>query len=103
MSELDRDVAEALGMSLDDKGFPYAVCDDPDYRMVTPEAFTPSTNWQQAGELLEEYKICIQILKSGIWNAAATSEWNDKTQVFAESPQEAICKAVIALKESENE
>jgi len=70
------------------------------------EGYHPSTNWQQAGELQVKFNIsvspCMHKPKCGCdgWEAIIFTDreiyiGNGKT------PQEAICKAVIAMHEGE--
>jgi len=109
ISDLDKKVAEVLGLEVN-----FKVSGTDGYHTIflkrsgkfnfTGE-FTPSTNWQQAGELLEEYDLTLQCRtafseSSGQhkWFAYAAGKYGDGA---APTPQEAICKAVIALKEKE--
>ena len=99
MIKLDRQVAEALG---------YEIAQDtkdlfvifPDETM--PREFAPSTNWQQAGELLEEFNLSVTRWSYGnnkkAWRAF-NKDLNEYTQPLYRTPQEAICKVIIALKE----
>jgi hypothetical protein len=89
--ELDRKVAEDQGwwnadgmwMSNDDEAI--------------TTTYSPSTNWQQAGELMEKYKIDLHyepMADGKNWHAAFCG---NIAEVWAETPQRAICLAVLAL------
>ena len=85
--ELNFKVAEAQGwwnadgmwMSKDDKSI--------------TTTYTPSTNWEQAGELLEKYHIELE------WNGskwiASTYSPEIEGQSISSTPQRAICLAVL--------
>jgi len=61
--------------------------------------FSPSTNWSQCGKLIEEYKVTVEWYEGfGEWSAYT----DDASKNFYEAtPQEAVCRAVIAMKEGE--
>jgi hypothetical protein len=56
--------------------------------------YRPSTNWQQAGELLEKYKI--ELWRLGDNWKAGTSSLTDGVVAQADTPQRAICLAMLA-------
>ena len=62
--------------------------------------YNPSTNWEQAGELLEKYAITLTPYGDVHGNVcewrAITSE--SKGYATADTPQRAICLAVLELK-----
>jgi len=66
--------------------------------------YTPSTNWQQAGELVDKYNLIIQPLleKIHIWGASKVYDWDMNDDPMYEwvqkgpTPQIAICRAVVA-------
>lgn len=60
---------------------------------MVPNKYSPSTNWKQAGELIEKYKLDINYhYESDGWEC-----WSNlKKPAYNVSPQRAICMAVIA-------
>lgn len=82
--EIDRKVAQVQGM-----------CTDWDTNYYTPqgEQYHPSTNGQQAMELLEKYKVAI-FYDSGDWYAEIAKLYEDS--FCADTPTRAICLAVLA-------
>ena len=120
MNNLDKEVAEALGYTIDricGRSYGSMGMDcwlEHEHNIISTVAgFTPSTNWQQAGELLEKFKFTLgpninqntgelewlcykDVTKCGMFSHTVSED--------AQTPQEAICKAVIALcKEKEHE
>ena len=73
---------------------------------TTLPSYTPSTNWQQCGELIDKYLIEIQTSGDGLWLAnmwpvADTSSGRPSTSNYligAESPLVAICRCVVESK-----
>ena len=57
------------------------------------ELYSPSTNWQQAGELLEKYHIELE-WKGAEWIASTYSPERE-SQSISSTPQRAICMAVL--------
>jgi len=117
MSDLDRQVAFVQGWEgriRKDGGF-YWHKENGEYTGLLLSHYTPSTNWQQAGELLEKYGIGIsphiicsrkdyqenEILQ---WVASSTRRNTIRVYKIAQgsTPQEAICKAVIELHKGDN-
>jgi len=108
MSDLDKQVVEALGYryfeytdGLGNKGIHAYFAD----HQSIGRAYSPSTNWEQCGELIKEYKICVAPRDNG-----EGKEWGAFTLVIGEvpgkvlsgaTPQEAVCRAVIAMKDGE--
>ena len=117
MSDLDKRVAEALGYEIEDReGVDFYIDTARSAKYMhtfvvsSVFSFTPSTNWQQAGELLEKYKIAVTPPLYGRpdWSAEVKVPKGDDNHRFhfhnyAPTPQEAICLAVIALLESKDE
>lgn len=56
--------------------------------------YHPSTNWQQAGELVEKFKLELWCLGDN-WKAG-TVTLTDGVVAKADTPRKAICMAVIA-------
>ena len=52
--------------------------------------YTPSTDWQQCGELIEKFKPVLHV-----GNVYTRCEIGD-ANIVATTPQEAICRAVVA-------
>lgn len=121
-TEIDKAVAEALNMKFGIYGL--YLNGSVHINMVNPAdgthadcTFTPSTNWQQSGELLEgmqdislsiiitrakgdiedeDHRICVCRIYDDI-NSKRVSQ-----DSYGETIPMAICKAVIALKQSES-
>jgi len=93
MSDLDRQVAEALGYKIKKRGgVDYLYMNDEFIRGLMN--FNPSASWKQAGELLEKYNLVLYPYNEE-W---ACYQHGDFGRIIATgTPQEAICKAVIAL------
>ena len=102
MSEFDRQVAEALGYTL----IPPArsqITNAGDVFLPPstgnlPVLFSPSTNWSQAGELMEKYKISVEWF-DGFGEWCGCVEGSDKT-CYEATPQEAVCRAIVASMEN---
>lgn len=60
------------------------------------EIYSPSTDWEQGGPLIEKYKIDLGPHENGIDWVAQTERWMHST---GKTPLEAVCKAIIASKE----
>jgi hypothetical protein len=92
--ELDKAVAELQGWKKEPDG---RLWRSPDKHIYSGLPYRPSTIWKQAGELLEKYNIQLDPPNFGSteWSAAAQDieEWS-----YADTPQRAICLAVLALK-----
>ena len=90
--ELDKAVAEAQGW-----------VHETEWGIWTPHNYHPSTNWQQAGELLEKYKIDLEYVDTN-WEATIWDLLNNVpiAETAADTPQRAICLAVLAA-EGENQ
>ena len=58
--------------------------------------YHPTRNWEQAGELLEEFYITLNPVSSIEWNAFATKVGHRYQP--APNPRRAICLAVVAMK-----
>lgn len=104
MSDLDKRVAEAFGMN-----FIYTEHDNQIW-LNSQDAlpFTPSTNWQQAGELQVKYGLnvsvhCTENEHVTSWKCCRAWPFKESKEVCASTPQEAICLAVIALLESKDD
>ena len=93
--QLDYWTAKAQGWELDENpnGATNWVRDD---EWMRKYSYTPSTNWQQAGELVEKFKLTLLYneLKEE-WIADEFSSFGDDEQ-RADSPRKAICMACIA-------
>jgi hypothetical protein len=100
MKDLDKQVAEAQGWVCKANGGPrYWWTEDENYYLHRAEDYIPSTNMEQAGELLEKYQLCLLSNDDGIWHAAE--------HIFEGAPygegktwMEAVCKAVVALEKN---
>lgn len=59
--------------------------------------YKPTTNWQQCGELIEKFNLNLLRLDDG-WKSGYVYSYADKDVMFAKgsTPQEAICRAVVA-------
>lgn len=64
-------------------------------RDQTDLTYTPSTNWQQVGELVEKYAMGVQAGFVNEWQAVYNQ--NGK-RIPGKTAQTAICRAVIAAK-----
>lgn len=106
MSDLDRQVAEALNWKFDTFEIyerqtpPKLVIHMNDCGGRKSTMFIPSTDWDQAGYLLEKYKIRLSYChfkpecKCKGWMADI---YPHEFNIQATTPQEAICRAVIQL------
>jgi hypothetical protein len=88
--ELDRKIAEAQGFEVDT----WASINDTAINISGDwQQYHPSTNWQQAGELIEKYVLRLERAPTGMWicrpNGCPT--WSR-----ADNPRRAICLAVLA-------
>lgn len=109
LAKLNRAVAEALGWKLDCTG---KLLDSDQQFKSWGSDYRPSTNGQQAMDLAKKYKIgflpyehrkgihCDQYYIA-YWTGAVDSVHHRRFEEGA-TPEIAICKAVIAMKESEN-
>ena len=57
--------------------------------------YTPSTNWQQCGELIIRFRVYLDHLISGKWRAQSLLKLGTNS-AKGSTPQEAICRAVVA-------
>ena len=90
--KLDYWVAKAQGWNLDTE------YDDRcnQYTALTGRRFyTPSTNWQQCGELIEKFEADLGPFHSQQWIACVWSG-SEEFSMDGITPQEAICRAVVA-------
>ena len=104
--ELDKAVAEAQGWTLINKvsGLDAFIGTWVSENVrIDQEFYHPSTNWQQAGELLEKYKIDLEYVDTN-WEATIWDLLNNVpiAETAADTPQRAICLAVLAA-EGENQ
>mgnify|MGYP001552717862 CR=1 FL=1 len=92
--ELDKAVAEAQGWSEDwldeSKGLGLWI-KSLGGESIGMGTYHPSTNWQQAGELLEKYKIDLSFDGED-----CLAEISGNYFAYADTPQRAICLAVLA-------
>jgi hypothetical protein len=58
------------------------------------DPYTPTTNWQQCGELIERFELIVWPSDDSEWSASVMP-LSDK-DYFGSTPQEAICRAVVA-------
>jgi len=93
MNKLDKEVAEAIGLTQT----------NPTYK-----SFCPSTNWYTAGQMIEKYGLSILYISKDSWQCNYTiikHSWSGRYKSFESAngatPQEAVCRAVIAMKEGE--
>jgi len=89
LKELDRQVAEALGRNM---------------HKVWMDSFTPSTNGQQAMNLIREYGINIMV--DGYDENDKPNSWETSIDgapwvCFGSTPEIAIAKAIVAMKGDE--
>ena len=94
--ELDRKVAEAQGWKL----LTGDLANEPDYWVngnIYKCDYHPSTNWQQAGELVEKYKIDLEYVDTN-WEATIWDLLNNVpiAETAADTPTRAICLATVA-------
>lgn len=69
------------------------------YRFIfCQEDYHPSTNWKQAGELVEKFKIVIGFVENekSEWGAREAYKTSLNDMHFADTPTRAICLAVVA-------
>jgi len=106
VSDLDRQVAEALGLNLathfnfvPEQGVTY-LATGKSYPDPVAVKFCPSTNWEQYGKLIKEYKI--SVYWSSRYNCWKGFELGTNTgAATGATPQEAVCRTVIAMKEGQ--
>ena len=101
--ELDSAVATAQGWKL----LTGDLANEPDYWVngnIYKCDYHPSTNWQQAGELVEKYKIDLEYVDTN-WEATIWDLLNNVpiAETAADTPQRAICLAVLAAEGMSNE
>ena len=90
--ELDRLCAEAMGVELKTEW--EEICEDSRTILSGTIEYTPTTNKEQAMELLERFKLDVE------WDG---TQWvchyfvNSYTNVVAPTPALAICRAVAAM------
>jgi hypothetical protein len=91
--ELDKKIAELQHLE-------FVECSLKDKTMLIAVGYgeySPSTNWQQAGELVEKYKVeLFNHIEDGSWSAYARGQTVGEGG-RADTPQRAICLAVLAL------
>jgi len=92
MSDLDRQVAKALRWGKQTHTGDY---------YEGSEVYSPSTNWEQCGKLIEEYGINITLEKSRVPSERWGAYFSGRQYHRGATPQEAVCRAVIAMKEGE--
>lgn len=63
-------------------------------RTVYKWFYIPSTDWKQAGELIENYNLSLYYDESFGWSV----DYGGSTDVYADTPQRAICMAVTTSK-----
>lgn len=89
---LDWAVAKAVGLAA------YTQPDGPVYRPDNGEEWTPTTDWSQAGPLIDEYDVGLVKMEYGDWCAAAycteVSAFNDT----GPTPLIAAMRAIVATK-----
>ena len=98
-NQLDAAVAKALGWHLEADKW----CDsDRQFKGHCPD-FSPSTNWLQAGKLIEEYKIDLNYIpdsprtgKSDIWVADPWHKNPNGLEGEGVTPLIAVCRAIVA-------
>ena len=99
--QLDYWVAKAQGWDFVRKqrteyGFVYQVWWNSPNSFIKAKDYHPSTNWQQAGELVEKFNVMIApswVTEKNGWHGACSYE---QEPVSADTPTKAICIAVIA-------
>ncbi len=94
--ELDYWVAKAQGWEL----INYGSCwkSEQFTHTITRVSYHPTSNWQQAGELIEKFDCSLEYYNScNCWGATARSS----DMEVADTPQRAICLAVVASKYGE--
>jgi hypothetical protein len=100
LAKLDRRVAEALGWELHVR--PGSSCwFEGDFVMFREEEFRPSTNGQQAMDLAREHNIGLAPQIDGSWSALVYWDADMLPPQLGPTPELAICKAIIALKEAQ--
>ena len=61
-------------------------------KFAMKHGYSPTTNWQQCGELIEKHEVLLSYdVESFLWYAMV-----DRSVVNGATPQEAICRAVVA-------
>ena len=93
IKELDRKVAEAQGWKVIDTGANSWAIKTKDMYSISHYKYDyrPSINWQQAGELLEKYRLNLVRFDDG-WQCGKVGRIYPK----ADTPQISICLAVLA-------
>ena len=99
---LDRFTALAQGWELTKD--PMAFKDDSpqagwwiwDKQLLIGVDYSPSTNWHQAGELIEKYKLDLWHEADDIWCSCTPKQSVQGWSSDGSTPMEAICKCVVA-------
>jgi hypothetical protein len=92
--ELDKAVAELQGWKKEPDG---RLWRSPDKHIYSGLPYRPSTIWKQAGELVEKYKVeLFNHIEDGSWSAYARGQTVGEGG-RADTPQRAICLAVLEL------
>lgn len=60
------------------------------------EWYYPSTNWQQAGKLVEKFKVDVNWFADNTWKSFCMTKHSVTVEQYADTPTRAICMAVIA-------
>ena len=61
-------------------------------KFAMKHGYSPTNNWQQCGELIEKHEVLLSYdVESFLWYAMV-----DRSVVNGATPQEAICRAVVA-------
>ena len=91
--ELDKAVAEA-------QGWKHVANSDWEFMrngaMWLASQYHPSTNWQQAGELVEKYEIDINLVQHDITGEIVCAQASGSSPVYDIDYKRAICLAVLA-------
>ena len=103
---LDLAVAMAIGWKLTrvsdvqiERDGDYMLCGESNKR-YSRYVFTPTTDWQQCGELLDRFNVTVS-KTTDRWMAFCEIEEMDPHLQMGTTPQIAICRAVAAAKHGE--
>jgi len=86
--------ATAQGWRVHNKAY---VTDSLEMGNLLIDHYDPINNWQQAGELVEKYGLWLVKRYTGLWDCGNESDREiDCIRIKADTPQRAICLAVVA-------
>jgi len=92
--QLDHWVAKAQGWKYRDLSNPLWLGEMPNGGIEASD-YSPTTNWEQCGELIEKYQIGL-IVPETHWVAELFKTGKPKVYAEAQNPRTAICRAVVA-------